>query len=123
MPTYDYKCTACGHRLEHFASFSEAPLRRCPKCRKDTLERLIGSGAGILFKGSGFYETDYKRASPSGAGKDTSSSKDKGDSKPSGDGKDSAGAKPVEKPADKPSGKSPGGDVKKAPAPKDGKSS
>lgn len=61
MPTYDYACESCGHRLEAFQSMSEAPLRRCPECGRERLQRQIGTGAGILFKGSGFYETDYKR--------------------------------------------------------------
>lgn len=64
MPTYDYVCRACEHRFEHFQSMQEAPLRKCPECGKLRLERLIGAGAGILFKGSGFYETDYKRKTP-----------------------------------------------------------
>jgi putative FmdB family regulatory protein len=64
MPTYDYVCRACEHRFEHFQSMQEAPLRKCPECGKPRLQRLIGAGAGILFKGSGFYETDYKRKSP-----------------------------------------------------------
>ncbi len=62
MPTYDYVCRACGHTFESFQSLSEGKLRKCPKCARLKLERLIGAGAGILFKGSGFYETDYKRA-------------------------------------------------------------
>lgn len=66
MPTYDYRCDACGHEHVHFQAMSEAPLRKCPKCGRMKLRRLIGSGAGIIFKGSGFYETDYKRSrSPS----------------------------------------------------------
>ncbi|MBX3362750.1 MAG: zinc ribbon domain-containing protein [Phycisphaeraceae bacterium] len=60
MPTYDYKCNACKHRFELFQSMKDAPKRKCPKCAKNTLERLIGTGAAILFKGSGFYETDYR---------------------------------------------------------------
>ncbi len=62
MPTYEYECEACGHAFEEFQSMSDAALRKCPKCKKMKLQRLIGSGAGIIFKGSGFYETDYKRA-------------------------------------------------------------
>ncbi len=62
MPTYEYECEACGHGFEEFQSMSDKPLRKCPKCKKQKLQRLIGSGAGIIFKGSGFYETDYKRA-------------------------------------------------------------
>ena len=67
MPTYDYVCHACSHRFEEFQSMTAAPLTKCPSCNKPTLERLIGTGAGVIFKGSGFYQTDYKGASPSGA--------------------------------------------------------
>ena len=62
MPTYDYKCSACGHRFEELQSFSEPPLTRCPACKKNKLERLFGGGGAIIFKGGGFYETDYRRA-------------------------------------------------------------
>ena len=61
MPTYDYVCKHCGHTFEHFQPMSEARLVKCPKCGQATLKRLIGAGAGFLFKGSGFYQTDYKR--------------------------------------------------------------
>ncbi len=61
MPTYEYECNACGHKFEEFQSMTDKPLRKCPECRKLKLQRLIGTGAGIIFKGSGFYETDYKR--------------------------------------------------------------
>lgn len=59
MPTYDYECTKCGHSFEKFQSITEEPLRRCPKCRCK-VRRLIGTGAGVIFKGSGFYQTDYR---------------------------------------------------------------
>jgi putative FmdB family regulatory protein len=62
MPTYDYKCGACGHLFEHFQSISDARLKKCPKCGKPKLERLIGAGGGLLFKGSGFYITDYRNS-------------------------------------------------------------
>ena len=62
MPTYDYRCNACGHTFELFQSMNEAVKRKCPACAKPKLERLIGMGAGILFKGGGFYETDYRSA-------------------------------------------------------------
>ena len=61
MPTYQYECSACGHEFEELQSMTDAKLRRCPKCGKKKLDRLIGSGAGMIFKGSGFYETDYKK--------------------------------------------------------------
>ena len=60
MPTYDYKCDACGHAFEQFQSMSAAPIRKCPKCGKLKVKRLIGTGAGLIFKGSGFYITDYR---------------------------------------------------------------
>jgi len=60
MPTYDYECTKCGHKFEAFQQMSDKPLAKCPKCDKK-LRRLIGGGAGIIFKGSGFYATDYKK--------------------------------------------------------------
>jgi putative FmdB family regulatory protein len=60
VPTYDYRCEACGHTLEMFQSMSESPKRKCPECGRLKLRRVIGSGAGIIFKGSGFYQTDYR---------------------------------------------------------------
>ncbi len=60
MPTYNYECAACGHAFEKFQTMSAKIMRKCPECKKIKLERLIGSGAGIIFKGSGFYETDYR---------------------------------------------------------------
>jgi putative FmdB family regulatory protein len=63
MPTYQYECEACGHEFEELQSMTEAKLTKCPKCGKKKLARLIGSGSGMIFKGSGFYETDYKKKS------------------------------------------------------------
>jgi len=60
MPTYEYLCNACGHRFEELQTFSEPVLKKCPKCKKKKLERLIGMGAAIVFKGTGFYQTDYR---------------------------------------------------------------
>ncbi|MDD3695597.1 MAG: zinc ribbon domain-containing protein [Lentisphaeria bacterium] len=87
MPTYDYLCDTCGHHFEHFQSMNEAKLEVCPRCQA-SVRRLIGAGSGIIFKGSGFYCTDYRSASeaakyasggkPSSATESSSSSKDKG---------------------------------------------
>ena len=63
MPTYDYRCNACGHEFELFQSMTAPVKRKCPECAKNALERLIGTGAAVLFKGSGFYETDYRSES------------------------------------------------------------
>jgi len=63
MPTYDYSCTACGHRFDRFQSIMAAPEKTCPKCKRKTARRRISAGAGFLFKGSGFYVNDYKKTS------------------------------------------------------------
>ena len=60
MPTYDYVCDGCGHEFELFQSMTDSVKRKCPKCSKNKLRRLIGAGAAIMFKGSGFYQTDYR---------------------------------------------------------------
>ncbi|MBN02455.1 MAG: FmdB family transcriptional regulator [Planctomycetaceae bacterium] len=60
MPTYDYECDACGHTFELFQSISEPVKRKCPECGKSKLRRLFGTGAAVVFKGSGFYQTDYR---------------------------------------------------------------
>lgn len=65
MPTYEYECAACGHAFEKFQQMSERPVKKCPECGKNKVQRLIGRGSGIIFKGSGFYETDYKRSGSS----------------------------------------------------------
>lgn len=76
MPTYEYHCDACGHELEEFQSMMDKPLKKCPKCGKPKLRRLFGTGAAVLFKGSGFYETDYRSESYKAAAKaDEQSSK------------------------------------------------
>jgi putative FmdB family regulatory protein len=62
MPTYDYECDGCQHHFEQWQSFHDEPLKKCPSCKKTKLRRLFGGGAAILFKGSGFYETDYNRS-------------------------------------------------------------
>lgn len=84
MPTYDYRCKACKHEFEEFQSMMDNPLRKCPKCGKLKLERLIGTGAAILFKGSGFYQTDYRSESYTSAAK-AEESKASADKPASGD--------------------------------------
>jgi putative FmdB family regulatory protein len=69
MPTYEYHCDACEHEFEEFQSMSEPPLSKCPKCGRKKLRRLFGTGAAILFKGSGFYQTDYRSESYKAAAK------------------------------------------------------
>lgn len=84
MPTYDYTCQSCEYQMEAFHSMSAEPLRDCPACGKPDLKRMIGTGAGIIFKGSGFYQTDYRsdgykksaQADASGSGGEASSKKD-----------------------------------------------
>ena len=60
MPTYEYKCEACGHKFERFQSITADPIKQCPQCKKNKVKRLISGGAGLIFKGSGFYITDYR---------------------------------------------------------------
>ena len=89
MPTYDYVCDACEHAFEEFQSFSDEVLTKCPKCGRKKLRRLFGSGAAILFKGSGFYQTDYRSESyKSGAKAESESSKpaESGKTESSGNG-------------------------------------
>ena len=98
MPTYDYVCQACGHALELFQSMSESPKRKCPECGKLKLKRQIGMGAGIVFKGSGFYETDYRSDSykKSAEAETKARSSSPSDSSKSGEPK-KADAKPAKK--------------------------
>lgn len=64
MPTYEYRCGACGHRFERFQKMSDEPVRSCPECGEEEAERLISPGGGLVFKGSGFYATDYRDPPP-----------------------------------------------------------
>ena len=77
MPTYDYKCDACGNTFEKFQSMSAAPIRQCPACKKPKAKRLIGTGAGLIFKGSGFYITDYRDSGYKDAAKKDSGTESK----------------------------------------------
>jgi putative FmdB family regulatory protein len=82
MPTYDYVCDACGHRFDAYQSIIAEVLKKCPACGKRSLQRLIGTGGGIIFKGSGFHETDYRSESyKKGAAAEKSATTASGDSK------------------------------------------
>jgi putative FmdB family regulatory protein len=98
MPTYDYECDACGHRFELFQSISADPERRCPACKKLKLRRLIGTGAAVVFKGSGFYQTDYRSDSYKKSAAADSGSSSSGSSSTE---KPSSEKTPSEKPASK----------------------
>ena len=120
MPTYEYKCTACGHAFEQFQSITAPPIKRCPQCGKAKVKRLLGTGAGVIFKGSGFYTTDYRDASykekakaesgggTGGSSEGSSESKSGGETKSDTKPAESKPAASSDKPATepKPSGKS-----------------
>jgi putative FmdB family regulatory protein len=102
MPTYDYECDACGHKFELFQSISAPVEKKCPECKKLKLRRLFGTGAAIVFKGSGFYQTDYRSDSykkaadkdkPSSESKSEKKSESKSESKSSDSKKSSDGGK------------------------------
>lgn len=88
MPTYDYQCQACGHEWEMFQSMKDAPVKSCPTCSKRQAKRLLGIGAGLIFKGTGFYETDYKKKS-GGENKENSGESGSSDSSSSDSSKSS----------------------------------
>jgi len=69
MPTYEYHCDGCEHHFDEFQSINDKPLKKCPQCGKSKLRRIFGAGAAILFKGSGFYQTDYRSESYKAAAK------------------------------------------------------
>ncbi len=90
MPTYDYVCDGCGHELVEFQSITADRLTRCPECGEEQLRRRIGAGAGIIFKGSGFYETDYKRTRSGDGSGNKGEDKSSGDKSSEGGGSDSS---------------------------------
>lgn len=89
MPTYDYVCKACDHEWELFQSIKASPVRKCPGCGKLKAQRVIGPGAGIIFKGSGFYQTDYRSDSYRKAADADKKSQEKAESKSSDSGSSS----------------------------------
>jgi putative FmdB family regulatory protein len=106
MPTYDYECDACGHKFELFQSINDPVKKKCPDCGKAKLRRLFGTGAAVVFKGSGFYQTDYRSDSykkaaekdkPAGEskadGKGETKPESKPDATPASDSKPTAGSK------------------------------
>jgi putative FmdB family regulatory protein len=93
MPTYDYICENCGHQFEQFQSITARPLRQCPECGKRKLKRLIGVGAGVIFKGSGFYQTDYRSDSYKNAEKTEKPPTDKDTAKEKTETKDTKATK------------------------------
>jgi putative FmdB family regulatory protein len=116
MPTYEYRCDACGHKFEKFQSITAASIRKCPNCGKNSVKRLIGTGAGLIFKGGGFYTTDYRSeayksaakadSGASGGAKESTSTSSgdstakpaaeaKSDAKPAADTKPASDAKPA----------------------------
>jgi putative FmdB family regulatory protein len=106
MPTYDYQCDACGHTFDEFQSINADPLTKCPECNKKKLRRLLGAGAAVVFKGSGFYQTDYRSdsykkaaASDKSTSDSSSSSSSSSDSKPAA--KADSGSSSKTKKADK----------------------
>jgi putative FmdB family regulatory protein len=101
MPTYDYRCKKCDHVWELFHSIKAAPVKKCPKCGKLAAERVIGAGGGVIFRGSGFYQTDYRSE---GYKKAAAADKKAGESSLSGGGEskgDSSSGKSEKKPAAK----------------------
>lgn len=87
MPTYDYECDACQHKFELYQGINDEVQKKCPECKKNKLRRLIGTGAAIVFKGSGFYQTDYrsdsyKKAKAADSSGGSSKSESKSESKP-----------------------------------------
>ncbi len=94
MPTYDYECDACNHKFELYQGINDEVQKKCPECKKNKLRRLIGTGAAIVFKGSGFYQTDYRSDSYKKAkAADSTSTSSKSESKSEGSSKSESSSK------------------------------
>jgi putative FmdB family regulatory protein len=108
MPTYDYECDACGHAMELFQGINDAVKKKCPECGKNKLKRLFGTGAAIVFKGSGFYQTDYRSEGYKKAAKaDSKAAEGKSDDK---SGKSESKGESKKSEAKTPAAKKPSGD-------------
>ncbi|MEZ6092950.1 MAG: zinc ribbon domain-containing protein [Pirellulaceae bacterium] len=105
MPTYDYVCSACGEEVEIFQKITDDPVKKCPACKKNKLERQFGTGAAIVFKGSGFYQTDYRSESYKKGAESDSKSKDSGAG--GSEAKNKADSKSETKPSKKSDSKKP----------------
>ena len=93
MPTYDYRCNKCDHEWELFQSIKASPVKKCPACGKQSAKRVIGAGAGIIFRGSGFYQTDYRSESYKKAAAADSKPTESSSSKSDGGSKSDSGSK------------------------------
>lgn len=93
MPTYEYRCRDCGHRFERFQKMTEDPVSECPECGEDAAERIISPGGGLIFKGPGFYATDYRDGpKPGRSGDDAASGSADGESAAGADGGSGSGS-------------------------------
>lgn len=105
MPTYEYECTACGHKFEEWQSITADPVTKCPECKKKKVKRLLGTGGAIIFKGSGYYQTDYRsdsykkaeKADSASSSSDSKSSESKSSSNTESAGTTSSSPAPTEK--------------------------
>lgn len=105
MPTYEYECTACGHKFEEWQSITADPVTKCPECKKKKVKRLLGTGGAIIFKGSGYYQTDYRsdsykkaeKADSASSSSDSKSSESKSSSSTESAGTTSSSPAPTEK--------------------------
>lgn len=113
MPTYEYKCEACGHKFERFQSITAEPIKQCPQCKKNKAKRLIGSGAGLIFKGSGFYITDYRSEGYKEKAKADAGGSEKKEGAKSSEGGTSTETKPAAK-SDAPAAPAPKAEAKPA---------
>src|SRR5882724_11058162 len=113
MPTYDYSCDACKHEFEVFEPITAEPQKKCPKCKKNKLRRLFGAGGGLIFKGSGFYQTDYR---PDSYKKAAEADKPKTESSSDSNSKDNSSSKSETKADTKPAATNTESSAKKKPA-------